>query len=207
MITALTVNYNTPDLLNRMVKSFRQFYDIELVIVDGSDANYMPVTKVNLKRQKNIRLYQLGYNIHHGAGLCYGMERIDTEKVLFIDSDVLFLKHGFLEDLNTFLSPKQYGVGDIQIVDEKGMNVPQGIKYLHPALCLINTSVFWQFKLPINHGAPMIESMKDIHGKGLSDELLVHRDWVNNDFKNDEKKYLAHNWQGTVKRFGYGLNK
>lgn len=40
MITALTVNYNTPDLLIGLLSSFRKFYDIPYLIVDGSESKY-----------------------------------------------------------------------------------------------------------------------------------------------------------------------
>lgn len=57
--------------------------------------------------------------------------------------------------------------------------------------------------MPIVHGAPMIETMKAIHRSGLN--ILQHEKWVTNDFRNKEKKYLTHDWQGTVSKYGYNL--
>jgi GT2 family glycosyltransferase len=204
-ITAITVNYNTPHLLANMLSSFRKFYDIEVIIVDGSDSNYKKMIQKVVSPYKNIRPYLLDYNIHHGKGLCYALERVETDKVLFIDSDVYFHRGGFLEDLDGKLRKTSYGIGDIQIIDDAGFNKPIGIKYLHPALCLLNMDMVMKFEWPINHGAPMIRTMQDIHKQGLSDEILQHESWVTNDFRNKRKVYLTHDWQGTVKKFGYNL--
>lgn len=202
-ITAITVNYNTPDLLDEMIWSFRQFYDTPIIVVDGSESKHRSRVLRVVGAYKNIMPHIMGYNIHHGGGLTYALNLVKTERVLFIDSDVIFHKGGFLDDLNDKLKDTSYGIGDVQIVDEKGFNKPTGIKYLHPAFCLLNMDMVKQFPMPIVHGAPMIETMKAIHRSGLN--ILQHEKWVTNDFRNKEKKYLTHDWQGTVSKYGYNL--
>lgn len=204
-ITAVTVNYNTPELLDKMIGTFRKFYDIEIIVVDGSSSPYKERVYEVVDSYENITSYFFNNNIHHGTGLSFALSKVDTEQVLFIDSDVYFHKHGFVEDLHGKLRKDAYGIGDVQTVDSKGFNSVKGIKYLHPAFCLINTEVARQFSNPTKHGAPMIKPMTDIHNKKLSDTLLQHEEWVTNDFRNKDKIYLTHDWSGTVAKFGYNL--
>jgi hypothetical protein len=207
MITALTVNYNTPELLEILLSSFRQFYNIPHIIVDGSDKeNYEKI--IGFADKFNVEIHHFDYNIHHGPGMAWGMNNINSEQILLLDSDVRVLNNGFIEDLQSKLRPESYGIGDVSMVNENGINVEQGIRYLHPSCALINREVALRYALPIKHGAPMIEAMKDIHSKGL--DILQHEPWVANDLvhsyydKNtiENKTYINHEWSGTVSRTG-----
>lgn len=196
MITALTVNYNTPDFLERLLSSFRQFYDIPFVVVDGSDEkNYKQIE--GFVDKYSVEIHHFPFNIHHGPGMAYGIEYIKTDKILLLDSDLIVLRPGFIEDLDSKLKLDSYGIGDIQIVDENGFNRKKGMRYLHPACALINREVALKYPLPIRHGAPMIEAMK-----AIKTDILQHEPWVTNDFRNPDKKFIIHDWQGTVTRTG-----
>jgi len=195
-ISALTVNYNTPDFLERLLISFRQFYDMPFLVVDGSgESNYK---KIELFTEKyDVEIHHFDYNIHHGPGLAYGIKYLKTEQILLLDSDLIVLHPGFVEDLQSKLRPESYGIGDVQIINDKGFNSTHGISYLHPACALINRKVALRYPLPIKHGAPMIEAMKVV-----DKSLLQHEPWVTNDFRNKNKIFIIHDWQGTVKRVG-----
>ncbi|MCJ7812458.1 glycosyltransferase [bacterium] len=196
MITALTVNYNTPDFLERLLISFRKYYDLSFVVIDGSDeSQYQKIKSFPDKYQ--ITLIHFGYNIHHGPGLAYGINYIETEQILLLDSDLIVLKNGFVEDLQSKLRPDSYGIGDVQTVDERGFNAKSGIKYLHPACALINRKIVLKYAPPVKHGAPMIEAMKEI-----TTNILQHEHWVANDFRSVKKVYVSHDWMGTVNRTG-----
>jgi hypothetical protein len=201
MITVLTINYNTPDYLERMISGVRRFYDIPILIVDGSNEKHLRIISLIAKKFKS-ELHHFHYNIHHGPGLAYGIKYIQTNKILLIDSDVIINNYGFIEDLNNKLPPNAYGIGDIQDINESGFNVTSGIKYLHPAFALCNREIILQYPLPIFHGAPMINAMKIIHNKKLSEKLLIHEPWISNDFRNQVKRYITHDWKGTVERTG-----
>ncbi len=216
MIKVLSVNYNTPDLIYNMVKSFRQFYDNDILIIDGSETKLYEEAKDLLSEFDGVEIHHFSYNIHHGFGMAYGMGTMDCDKILVIDSDVTILKAGILEILESMLKPGSYGVGDIQRVDDRGFNIgprkgaiglkeseldERGYAYLHPAFMLINREVALQWPMPIKHGAPMIETMKAISIAGKED-LLIHCNEVHEGFRNKNPEYIHHPWQGTVNRVG-----
>lgn len=201
MITALTINYNTPELLERLLTSFRKFYDIPFVVIDGSDpVNYQKI--IEYRKKYKVSIIHFPYNIHHGPGMAFGINYIRSRQILLLDSDLAVKRGGFLEDLKCKLRSDAYGIGDIQIINESGMNVLEGIKYLHPACALINRNIVLKYSLPSLHGAPMIKAMKEIHIEGLSDRLLIHEPWITNDFRRSRKKFIIHEWQGTVLKTG-----
>lgn len=223
MIPLLSINYNTPDLTYNLVKSFRQFYNNDIVIIDGSDRALFLELNQLLDDFDGITIVHFTGNIHHGPGMAYGFQNIQSEQILVLDSDVTILNDGFLEDLYMNLPKNAYGIGDCQFVDENGYNIGSrkgaiglkesemtegGYRYLHPAIMLINKDIALQWPMPIKHGAPMIETMKAITNAGKQN-ILIHKDWVYNDNRNEPKIYLRHNWMGTVNKDGtpnYHLN-
>lgn len=200
MITALTVNYETPDFLERLLSGFRKYYNIPFVVIDGSSGKNYDQIKPFTKRY-GVEIHHFDYNIHHGPGVAYGINYIKTDQILLLDSDLIVINPGFVEDLQSKLKPESYGIGDVQTINELGFNVFRGIRYLHPACALINRDVVLQYPLPVKHGAPMINAMKALDEQGRSD-LLQHEPWVTNDFRNEDKIYVSHAWQGTVRRVG-----
>lgn len=216
MIKVLSVNYNTPDLIYNMVKSFRQFYNNEIFIVDGSDKEKYEEAKNLLGEFRDIEIHHFATNIHHGPGLDYGFNVMDCDKILVVDSDITFYKNGILELLENELKKESYGIGDIQRVDDRGFNIGsrkgatglkesdlniKGYAYLHPALMLINRNIAINWPMPIKHGAPMIETMKAITNMG-QEHILQHNEVVHNDFRNKEKMFFDHPWCSTVNRTG-----
>lgn len=196
----LTVNYNTPELIDKMLTTFRKFYDLPLLLVDGSSEKKFEELMRVVDRFEDIEVHHFDFNIHHGRGLAYGFNQIDTERVMVIDSDIVFYRGEVIERMNTELSNDKWGIGDISIVNEKGFNVKHGIKYLHPAFMLVNKDVYEQFPSPVNHGAPMISTMKAIHESGR--DLLVHAPYIYDDFAKRKRFYIEHEWKGTVSRTG-----
>lgn len=197
---ALSVNYNTPDLLDRMLDGFRAMYDIPLLIVDGSDERNFRRTEAVVAKYYDIEIHHFAYNIHHGPGMAYGISQITDERIVVIDTDIVFINPGVIERMDAELPADKYGIGDVQTIDARGFNAPRGTPYLHPALMLINRSVYERFPEPIKHGAPMIRAMEAIHRSG--EDLLVSAPYMTNDFREKRKIYIAHDWQGTVKRTG-----
>jgi glycosyltransferase involved in cell wall biosynthesis len=207
MITALTVNYNTPELLESLLTSFRKFYSIPYLVVDGSD----PVNYAKIKGfgdRFSVEIHHFNYNIHHGPGMAYGFQMIKSDKILLLDSDVRILKGGFLEDLLSKLRKDSYGIGDVSIVNRDGFNVVDGIRYLHPSVALINREIALKYPLPVKHGAPMIRAMEAIKLDILQHEKWVGDDLVHSYYKDEselKRNYIVHEWRGTVNKSGWNL--
>lgn len=205
-IPVVTVSYNSPELLEALLGSFRQFYPNPIYVIDGSDSENIAGIRESVARYDNIHLYDFGYNIHHGPGLTWAINNLNLSgTVLFLDSDVLVVKSGMIESLYAELRPAMYGVGSLRDVDEGGFNVDYhegAVPYLLPACMLCNIEVMREYPLPVKHGSPMIDAMLTIHRQGKT-ELLGDVPWVTNDFeKGSEKHFLQHDWQGTVLRTG-----
>ena len=104
-VTIVTVNYNTPQVTIEMIKSLRKFYPIiPIVIVDGSDiASKKTIMDNMIKDDPHIQIFSVGYNIHHGPGMDYGLGKVTTKYTLIIDPDVIITNGGMIEYLDTLI--------------------------------------------------------------------------------------------------------
>ncbi len=204
-IPVVTVSYNSPDLIERLLRTLRQFYANKVYVIDGSNPDISLKIRAIAESFPNVEFIAFGYNIHHGPGMSWAIQNLGLEgQVLFLDSDVEIVRGGMIESLQGALTPEMWGAGGIQQVDELGEDRPQdgAVAYLHPACMLVNIEVVRQWPLPIKHGAPMIPTMLALHRAGQA-RLLKHMDWVKDDFGPDTgRHYLRHTWMGTVLRTG-----
>jgi 2-polyprenyl-3-methyl-5-hydroxy-6-metoxy-1,4-benzoquinol methylase len=206
-IPIITVSYNSPELIEILLRSIRQFYDNRVYIVDGSADQVVDEIKQVTNRFDNVEFIPFGYNIHHGPGMAWAIKNLNLSgPVLFLDSDVEIITNGFLESLLSHLTPDLYGVGDVCETSPTVLkDVPPGTSpfgYLTPLCMLCNIDVMRNWPLPIKHGAPMISSMFGLYEAGKSD-LIRHVDWVRNDYSPGTTKiFIRHDWQGTVRRTG-----
>lgn len=78
-LTLLTCNYNTPLLIENLIKSTKKFsFDFKEYIVDtGEKVTYDPI---------NAHIS----NCSHGEAVNFAFGKIDTELLLLVDSDVIF---------------------------------------------------------------------------------------------------------------------
>ncbi len=203
-IPLITVSYNTPELVERLVASFRKYYSNSIHIVDGSNTEKYDDLHQACAKFKNLTIHHFDYNIHHGPGMAWALNNLQlNEQVLILDSDIEIVKNGFLESLQQSLRPEHYGVGYLNVVDEAGFELKdgsQGITYLHPACMLCNLSVLKQWPLPTRHGAPLFRPMKALHDTDQS-HLVIEVPWVRDDLQSkDPPNYIRHLWKGTVKK-------
>ena len=198
----LIVNYNTPDLVDRAVQSVKQTLgdSINIHVVDGSDQNmYNPGAGIG---HSNITHHKLGFNIHHGPGMNYGINRINTRYTLILDSDCI-LTSNILDSLNTTLPEDFYAAGHVCYVDttghvngdtngkNNGKAEMFNIKYTHPACLFIDNSRYNNYRPFKKHGAPCLQNMIDVNN---ADEgaLLVHL---------DNNELWEHDGRGTIERW------
>ena len=214
-IPIISVSYNSEELISDLLGSLRIFYSNPVTIIDGSDEDkYKAIQEVCASYEK-VNFIHFDYNIHHGPGMAWAIQNLNlTGPVLVLDSDISILKNGFIEDLNSNLTPDMYGIGYIAYVNEDGFDVDyveNAIPYLHPACMLVNIDVVKKWPMPTKHGAPLIEPMLALHREGKSN-MIKDLAWVKNDFRakstGAERHYLRHDWQGTVLRNGsYNLDE
>jgi hypothetical protein len=201
-IPIVAVSYNSPDLIEILLRSVRQFYTNKVYIIDGSAPDIVGAIEAVTRCHANVEFIPFHYNIHHGPGMAWAIRNLGLcGPVLFLDSDVELLHPGLIEDLAARLEPQLYGVGWITEPTLLGGSVqPKQFPYLSPLCMLCNMDVMRQWPMPIKHGAPMITPMLALAQAGRVD-LLRHVDWIENDCTHDSvKKYMRHDWQGTVRR-------
>ena len=184
-VSAIIVSYNTPELLKGCYESIRKFYpELHCILVDQSDENSTCFNYVKTRNNYYNTKVLLKKNYGHGPGIKFGIELCKSEYFLLIDSDVVIKKEGVIESMLSLMEKGVYGVGHIMQVNSKGLNVENGIPYLHPHFALIKKEEYLKFKPAINHGAPMLEAMKSCTS------LLL-------DFP--VKNYIIHHERGTRK--------
>jgi glycosyltransferase involved in cell wall biosynthesis len=204
-ITALIVNYNTPDYLERILATFRQYYDIPIWVVDGSDeANFKQIE--GFAERYEVKIIHFAFNIHHGPGIAWGFQNIQTDQILLMDSDLIIYHPGFVEDFQNKLRHENYGIGAVWKDDET-----EKVRYLHPACALINRKIALKYPLPCFYKSPMMAPCRYLQDNHL--DLLQDESWVHNDFSgwpheldpvSDRIIYVQHHWAGTIKRLGTG---
>lgn len=205
-ITIVTVSYNASHLLKQMLSSLRHFYKNKVLVVDGSDDDHLPSIREVALTIDNVELHAMGYNIHHGPGMAWAIQKLGLKgRVLFLDTDIVVLKAGFIEELNEVLRTNDYGVGGIGYVNRDGFDISYGygaVPYLHPPCMLCNIEVMKQWPMPIKHGAPMIAPMLALHDAGRSG-LIRNLEWTRNDILMGTRKvYIDHIGKGTSNSTG-----
>ena len=205
-IPVISVSYNSAELIEDLLKSFRSYYSNPITIIDGSNAECVSGIEAVCVKYADVSFIHFDYNIHHGPGMAWAFQNLELSgPVLVLDSDVSILKKGFLESMLDALKPGMYGVGSISYVNEGGYDVDYrngAIRYLHPACMLCNMDVVLRWPMPIKHGAPMVNAMLAIHNAGQH-ELISDIEWLTADFsKQPAQNFIRHDWQGTVKRSG-----
>ena len=183
-IPVVTISYNTPALLRDTLQSLRRFYPNPVDLVDGSEPGPAAEVRAICEAIPGVSLHAMGYNIHHGPGMAWAVQHLGLSgPVLFLDSDIVVLRAGFIEALQAALQPGDYGAGGVGYVNADGFDTPYAygaIPYLHPPCMLCDVDVMLQWPLPVKHGAPMFEAMRALHRSGQG-QLLRHLDWCAND--------------------------
>ncbi len=197
-VTAIIVNYRTPELLVLAVESFRIFYPrMPLVLVDnGSDVQTVHVVQNLVERDSTVvsGIY-LNENIFHGPAMHRAIAAVKTPYVFILDSDTETLQGGFIElMLAKFESDEAYAVGESVRVTKRGFVSASG-KITVPISAYLLLDKLKYGKLPpfIHHGLPLLNNFAAAQKRG----------WTVEDFPIDT--YVKHLGRGTVKKFGYGL--
>jgi GT2 family glycosyltransferase len=203
-IEILSVNYNTPDFIDRLIKSVRENEGgYQIRIIDGSDREpFKTEILVVCEKYANVVLQQQGWNIHHGRGMDLGVTTSSYEWCLIIDSDN-FIKQPIIERMF-----KATEIGK-KIIGSSCYIYPgyKRVRYYHPSFLLFNTSYYKELKnmgvMFVHHGAPCAEIMYYLHDNNLSDIVGADVFEYLNIPKSAIADYINTDNQGTANRFGY----
>ncbi|MHA1360648.1 MAG: glycosyltransferase [Candidatus Helarchaeota archaeon] len=196
-ITGITVCYNTKGFMEIAYNSIRKFHpDMPILIINGSDLNNPCTLYLYSIMSKNTEIVMMGYNIGHGRGLDFGINRVKTKYAMLFDTDIKMLKSPVNEMLG-LMDDNSFGVGKIIKIGYDGIDCGKRsyhktegcLLYLHPFFQIINIANYKKYHRYVHHGAPCYLTMIDIHKKKLSKKILK-------EFPN-LKSYIKHYSKGT----------
>jgi len=199
-ITTVIINFQTPDLLDRAVRSFKRFYpETPLIIIDNGSKDLGQSCSSDLSFGEEFESTEgvfLETNIFHGPAMDLAIkEYVNTKYVFFLDSDTVTKKGGFLEEMDEIISSEReiYGMGEIIKANKRGYKSETGKEILLTPYMLINTDLYSSLRPFIHHGQPTLHNFSDAASKGFMLKAYKISD------------YIDHIWRGTADRFGYGL--
>lgn len=191
--TGISVACKTPELIQVAYLSFRKFYTAPLIIVNGLAADDDMTTRLLRhyeRRDPRLTVIYRPDNVGHGPGMNLALRACKTPVAYVFDSDTRMdiPPVGAMMEAAARV-PAWYAVGSVGAVDDKGYaGKPESyIPYVHPAIMLVNVLAFRAGAGFIDHGAPVISAMKELHAAGRSGEL-VHF---------PVRDYVFHGWRGT----------
>jgi GT2 family glycosyltransferase len=200
-VTAVIINYQTPDLTKTAITSFRKFYpQIPILLIDnGSKDNSREVLKRIVDSNPGLLKFVVNEkNFHHGPAMHQAIGLLQDEFILFFDSDCEVIKGGFIEGMLKELESdnKNYAAGKLIHMNKRGFDVDPGgksTKYIRPICMLIRRSLYKELESFQYHGAPCLKNMIDADKRGFN---LIHF---------NVETYVQHKGRGTASRFGYNL--
>ncbi len=198
IVTGAVVNYQTPDLLDDAVRSFKKFYpDISLIVVENGSEDDSPerVEKLRAAFPGSITVIRNDVNRYHGPAMDQAIRSCGTPFVYVFDSDTRTINGGFLEAMKQIMTDDSrcYAVGKRVTVNKRGFATPGGIPVPVSAYMLISREKYELITPFEHHGLPVLKNCIEAARKG----------WRIRSYPVEE--YVEHLGRGTAERFGYGL--
>jgi glycosyltransferase involved in cell wall biosynthesis len=200
-VAAVIINYRTPDLTRRAVRTFRRFYPtVPLLLVDNgsADGSLEELRALAALAPEATTIVVNETNLHHGPAMHQAMTLLKEERILFLDSDCEVIRGGFLELMLAALgeTPGGYAAGKRIFMNARGFDRAEGrgaIPYLRPICLLVDRALYFTLPPFVRHGAPCLANMRRASEQGL--RLLPF----------PVEEYVRHDGRGTAGRFGYAL--
>ncbi len=198
-VTAVVINYQTPDLLETAVRSFTDAYpEVPLLIIDNGSADDSRARIEALRRDAPgvVEAWMLEENVYHGPAMHRAMERVRTPYVYFFDSDTETKRAGFLEPMREALAaqPHHYASGHVVTVNRRGFRDPKGtVPVPASAYMMLKRDVYHRLPPFIHHGLPVLQNCVAAAKAGYAIVPFPVED------------YVMHFGRGTAERYGYGL--
>jgi GT2 family glycosyltransferase len=117
VLSIIIVNYKTPDLTIRCIKSIPIDSKIEVIVVDN-DSNDGSIEQISSKFD-NIKILKSTYNSGFGRANNLGVKNANGEYILLLNSDMLLLPNNNLQDcINQFYKDTNIGVLGCKLLNE-----------------------------------------------------------------------------------------
>ena len=194
-VTAIVVNYGTPDLTRATVWALRSFYpELRILVVENASPDGSAGKLAVLAAEVGAtEILQQRANIHHGPAMDLAVRRVETEWALLVDSDCVVYRDGAVEALlEAAINGGAYMAGRLHYIDVDGFEGGPH-PYVHPHFALVRRDAYLLLPPFERHGAPCARNERASVQAGLR---LVHvpvNEWV------------LHLGEGTVRRYGYRL--
>jgi glycosyltransferase involved in cell wall biosynthesis len=200
-VAAVIINYQTPDLTRRAVRTFRRFYPtVPLLLIDNgsADGSLEELRRLVALAPEATTVVANKRNLHHGPAMHQAMTLLAQERILFLDSDCEVIQGGFLELMSAALAgtPRGYAAGKRIFMNARGFDRAEGpgaIPYLRPICLLVDRGIYLTLPPFVRHGAPCLANMRRAAEQGV--RLLPF----------PVEEYIRHEGRGTAGRFGYAL--
>lgn len=198
-VTAIVVNFKTKHLIKQAVQTFRKFYQsVPLIIIDNA-SNDSSTEWIESKRGDGIEVIINRNNIGHGPALDIGMKQCRTRYVFTFDSDILFNRGGFLEEMQRKIDGA-YAIGWLRWVNRNGVAARGSFDkaklcpYIHPCFALFDLDIYNQLIPFVNKGAPLVDNMHDARNKGYSVVSFPFERYADHLVAGTRRLYLGHWW-------------
>ena len=177
-LTVLICQRKTPDVTKLCLESLLAWYPgIHVLVVDGDskdESSMYLAMKQALYPNVKVHTYQ-GERHSHGEIMDYALRELITSRyVLLMDSDVITMRGGWVEEmLNRFYGYSLgYAIGTLMSMGIKAEGCGPAeseedtVLYAHPSLSMINREMYLGMEPFKDHGAPCIANMVDAKEKG-----------------------------------------
>jgi glycosyltransferase involved in cell wall biosynthesis len=200
-VTAIIINFQTPDLTRRAVMSFRYFYpSLPLLVIDNGSTGDSPrsLAQITADAGGPTDILFNSTNLHHGPAMDQAVRHITSDFALFLDSDCEVVAGGFVENMAASLheTDHHYAAGKMIFMNDRGFDVPRSTTahpYIRPICLMVKRNLYLRLPPFQKHGSPCLDNMVAATDAGFT---LV-------DVPVEE--YIRHKGRGTAGRFGYRL--
>ncbi len=201
VLTAVIINFRTPDLTERAARTFRRFYpDVQLLLIDNGSGDESSALLRTLRAMNTDRTTVVfnEKNLHHGPAMDQAVRLCQSRYVFFLDSDCEVKNGGFLEGMIALADAGEtnYAVGKRIFMNDRGFDVEEQASahpYIRPICMLVRRATYVTLPPFERHGAPCLANFIAADKAGFA---LVH-------FPVED--YVHHEGRGTATRHGYRL--
>jgi hypothetical protein len=197
-VTAAVINYQTPEYLEKAVRSFRHFYpDVPLLVVDNGskESSVQVIQGMEREEGSTVRGVYNEENRFHGPAMDQAITLAETPYVYLLDTDTETRRGGFLEEMISIMEtePRSFAVGKRVTVNKRGFVESGGVPVPVSAYMLIRKAAYVQLPPFEHHGLPVLRCCMEAARKGW--RVAVY----------PVDGYVDHYGRGTADKYGYGL--